>query len=396
MNYYPQLRYLCVCGRISKDRSIKKTVNLENDAFRRGRLHLFHFQMPLNAYRKGWAALSKPPVKWAIRIAVTAVFVALVNKSIRASDILLLVHRIHFWPLCGAVIIGAGSFFFQILRWRLILRSHALPCSIMVSLKTLLRGCLLAFITPGRIGELFRAVHIDSKRHYATMVAVVEERSFAVITTVAAGILCIIAQAVVSTSPLFIPLIIASIIFIAIFTVMMTEMISRGVLFKKSGRFPMYYDRVIEYLHRIRSLPFLPLALLSAGAHLLLLLQTALLFHMFGSGDIGRNIIAAGQAFSFMLLLPFFIANIGLREYAFSLFLARLSPDPGIVSEIGTIAFGVATFILFINLIFPALIGLLWMYTERNVLTDDRDIPKMHNPHSVAPTTRKECHVDTA
>ncbi|MBN1577132.1 MAG: flippase-like domain-containing protein [Chitinispirillaceae bacterium] len=305
-----------------------------------------------------------------------------VNRSIGKSDILLLAGRIRPVPVFSALILGAASFFFQMLRWRIILRAHGFPCGLMVSLTTMFRGCLLAFITPGRIGELFRAVHIDGKRHIAGMLAVVEERSFAVVITVLAGVACLVTQALWYESPLFSPLVIASLILLVAVVLLIAVIYKGEALLKGRTRFSKRSGRFVEYLGGLRSLPFLKLTALSAGAHLLLLLQTALLFRMYGSSDFGRTMVAAGQAFSFMLLLPFFIANIGLREYSFTLFLSKLSTPSDVALEIGSIAVGVATSILFINIIFPAAIGLIWMYTEKKDITEADNVHGTHDPHS--------------
>ncbi len=313
--------------------------------------------------------LSRPALKTAIRIAVTIAFVYFVNRSIHVTDIIHLIRSIHTLPVFTAIILGIGSFFFQILRWQVILRSHNLPGSFMIALKTMFRGFLLAFITPGRIGELFRAVHIDSRRHFATVVAVIEERSFAVGVTVLAGMGCMIAQRAFYNLPFFMPVIVASVLLAIAASALVIAMYSGEALCPERVRLSARFGRLFDYLRRIKSLPFFRLFMLSAGAHLLLLVQTALLFGMFGSQDFGRNFVAAGQAFSFMLLLPFFIANIGLREYSFSLFLTRLSSGYPDVSAIQGIALGVATTILFINIIIPAAVGLIWIYTDKRALT---------------------------
>ncbi|MBN1308583.1 MAG: flippase-like domain-containing protein [Chitinispirillaceae bacterium] len=342
------------------------------------------YRRAVQACRKTGDLLSRSPIKATIRIAVTVVFVMFVNRSIGKSDILRLSGRVHPLPVFLALILGAASFFFQMLRWRLILRAHGFPCSLMVSLKTMLRGCLLAFITPGRIGEFFRTMPIDGRRHIAGVLAVVEERSFAVATTALAGGACLIAQALWYASPLFLPLVIALMVFLAAVALLIAALYKGETLLNRSNRFTKLSGRPVDYLKRIRSRPFPQLMALSAGAHLLLLLQTALLFRMYGSGDFGRTMIAAGQSFFFMLLLPVFIANIGLREYSFALFLSRLSAPSDIGLEVGSIALAASTSILLINIIFPAIIGLIWMYHEKKSVSEANCRHRTRNPHSIA------------
>jgi flagellar biogenesis protein FliO len=55
--------------------------------------------------------------------------------------------------------------------------------------------------------------------------------------------------------------------------------------------------------------------------------------------------------------MPFFVANIGVRELSFSVFLKKLEAAP----QPAAIAFGVSGLILLINIILPAILGLIWM-----------------------------------
>jgi hypothetical protein len=83
---------------------------------------------------------------------------------------------------------------------------------------------------------------------------------------------------------------------------------------------------------------------------------------MLGAKGWFTNCIVAGQAYMQMLFLPFFVANVGVREYSFGLYLRQLSGG----NNVDVIAFGVSGFILFVNIILPALVGLLWFFFDRN------------------------------
>jgi hypothetical protein len=101
--------------------------------------------------------------------------------------------------------------------------------------------------------------------------------------------------------------------------------------------------------------------IISMAVHAALILQTAVLFGMFGSDSFLKNCIVAAESYTFMLFLPFFIANIGLREYSFSLFLSDLAPSLNFEPHITAAALGASSIVLLINIIMPALIGLLWV-----------------------------------
>jgi uncharacterized membrane protein YbhN (UPF0104 family) len=308
--------------------------------------------------------LSKQPQKTIIRVVITAGFVYAVNKNLSLSEIIDLLRNVSPLSLLGAFILGACSLLLQVLRWQVILESHTLPSNHHITMKTMFRGFLLAFVTPGRIGELFRAVSIDRKRHLASVVAVMEERSFAVVLTVGTGIICTILHGIYFQKSIFYPhLWVASIFLVIFFTIC--------IIMRKSGNIIERHHFIARfaffeaYFQRLRELPLTRLVLYSAGAHGMLLLQTSLVLSMFGAEDLVDNVIVAGQAFSFMVFIPLFIANIGLREYAFAFFLKYFIGSVHNGVTVNSIALGAATVILIMNIVIPALIGLIWLYMDK-------------------------------
>lgn len=308
---------------------------------------------------------SRPLFRLAIRVLLTLLFVVLVNRSIAGADLAALMRSVSPPGLLAALFLGAGSFYFQVLRWQCILAGHDLPAGAGVALRTIFRGFFLGFVTPGRMGELFRAMHLDPHRKLATMAATVEERFCSVVVTVFAGMVGMVLLWGGLGVPPFMPLAAASILFTVGF------ILFTGLLLGGAGsmvfRLPVLrrLQPVLVHFERYRSLPFGRLGVYSIAAHLLLLLQVALLFSMFGERDLPLTMAALAQAFSFMLLLPFFIANIGLREYAFSFFLARAHHSDCGSFSCSAVALGVATIILFVNIILPAAIGLFWVYLDK-------------------------------
>jgi hypothetical protein len=103
---------------------------------------------------------------------------------------------------------------------------------------------------------------------------------------------------------------------------------------------------------------------MSMAAHFFLIIQTILLLMMFGATGWIVNSIIAGQAYMQIIFLPLFIANVGIREYSFGLYLKQFA----INQDSETIAFAVSSLILFINVILPALAGLIWIIFEKNNL----------------------------
>ena len=109
------------------------------------------------------------------------------------------------------------------------------------------------------------------------------------------------------------------------------------------------------------------LACYSVFIHICLLAQTSLLLWTFGSNAFFFNMLAGGQAYVFMLFFPVFIANMGIREYSFGMFLGSAQSTPP-AAGLPAIAFGASMGILIINIILPAIIGLAWWILEKKLV----------------------------
>src|SRR5690554_554956 len=103
-------------------------------------------------------------VSFTFRLIITFLFFIIVNKNISLTQIKLLAERVCVWQLTITIVIGIVGLYFQMLRWKEILYSQKFPSSVSIAFKTLLWGHLLAFITPGRFGELMRAWGLSDKK----------------------------------------------------------------------------------------------------------------------------------------------------------------------------------------------------------------------------------------
>ena len=81
---------------------------------------------------------------------------------------------------------------------------------------------------------------------------------------------------------------------------------------------------------------------------------------MFGCAGWGRLVPAAAQSYALINLLPFSIANIGVREYSFGIFLSMIGGAAADRALAGTIAFGSSMVVLAVNIALPAAVGLGW------------------------------------
>jgi hypothetical protein len=291
-----------------------------------------------------------------LRIAVSVLFVIIVNRSITGRDTEVLFSHFSAIHIGAAFLLSIIGLFLQVTRWKMVLGRMDFIIGFKDALKTMLWGNLLAFITPGRIGELFRAVSIDNERKIDAIVAVMVERAYAILTTFIFGFLFLIFSFVTGPElPLryIVPMITTTLLllFIAIFGKRC------GFLFTKVKRIR-FLSKIPEIKLNIKVVSW-KIFLLSIITHLFLLTQTTVLLSMFSIQDPWSSFSISGQAFAFMIFLPFFIANIGLREYSFGMFLSQNHAGIDGMSPAG-IALGISSLVLLLNIVLPAIAGLIW------------------------------------
>jgi uncharacterized membrane protein YbhN (UPF0104 family) len=299
-------------------------------------------------------------VQGALRIIITVLFVVIVNRKLTADDAALILRHISLNFLLLVLLLGFAGFFMQVMRWHIILKYQGFPVGNRQALKTMLWGSLLAFITPGRLGELFRGLNLDASRKGDSIMAVVLDRSFAITITLLFAMAFFAVWKVFfhhSVSGIYGLMNAALVVVFFIVYILITKM-----------RVPRIFGTTVtKYVSNLRIL--LPDLWSRSGyriigysvlAHVFLILQTAVLFEMFGVHQFLSNCVVAAQAYAFMVFLPFFIANAGIREYSFALFLGDQYSVPAAGAGISTIALGVSCMILIINIVFPALCGLTW------------------------------------
>jgi len=125
---------------------------------------------------------------WVIKIIATLLFVMYVNRSIDRNKIAQLATHFDVLPLLFTLILSIIGQFLQLIRWKIILSREGFTTR--DSVITFFYGNLLAFITPGRMGELFRAVGLDKKRRPDTVMAVLIDKIFIILTILFIGIIC--------------------------------------------------------------------------------------------------------------------------------------------------------------------------------------------------------------
>ncbi|KMQ52177.1 hypothetical protein CHISP_0858 [Chitinispirillum alkaliphilum] len=311
----------------------------------------------MNVYKTGGA-------KWILRIIITLLFVWFVNGSLTSDDIRILSENISLRYLGLSFLFGLIATFLQVLRWRIVLSAMKFQVSFTDVVRSFLKGCFLGFMTPGRSGELFRGFDLDPSLKIRSVKATVLDRAYAVIVVLIVGMSAAVAQKVYTgLEPLA--------IFILPVLVIMSVVLTGLCFFRYWSRFlrlpgfvKLSQETVFQFFRDVFALMkqprFLVLTLMS---HLFLLLQTSILFYMLGFTDFMWNLLTAAQSYAFMIFLPIFVANAGIREFSFATFMAQR--DWGMVAVgIDAAAVGVSAAVLICNIILPALAGLIWIYLD--------------------------------
>ena len=311
--------------------------------------------------------LGNKTVSWLFKIIITVIFVFIVNKSITRNEIVVITGYLSIQHILFAVLFGFAGLFFQVKRWEIILRYQKFNVKGHVAWKTILWGNLLAFITPGRIGELFRGLKIEEGRKGDSLFAVIIDKLFIIMTVLLAGFLCVIFQLFILkvgiTDKMKIFLVSAFILCVIGFA-----LLSTGKVFDKSHAVSRYFNRILTNLPRLFTPAGKKALLYSFIAHFCLIAQTVTLLHMFGCGTFIINSIAIGQAYGIMPFLSFTIGNMGVREGSFYLFLTYLGAacDTSMLS-LKAASLGTSILILLMNIIVPAFVGLLWYLSDTSI-----------------------------
>ena len=316
----------------------------------------------LDHIQKTFKAFNHKRYTWPLKLLVTILFVYLVNKNLGYDRIRLIEIRLAFLPVVFIFLAGAANFFFQVLRWQLVCKAYGMRISGGLAVKTMLFGNLLAFVTPGKFGELLRGMSIPQARKADTVVAVAFEKVCAGAVSIVAGVLAAMVHAAwygISTGQ---TAVFAGSIGLGFAAAVLALLASRGGAQKllmrfNKGKAALFAERLVP---QAGAATFWGIAIYSIAAHLSVVCQTVFLFAMFGSSDISADIVCAFEAYAFMIFFPFFIANMGIREYSFGLFLGKVDVSRMAVPGAGGIAVLASVSVLVINMVLPALAGLVW------------------------------------
>lgn len=303
--------------------------------------------------------LSNRVFHWLLRITFTLLFIYIVNRNVLTK--LGCITRCFTWQhMCTMVVFSFGGLYFQVKRWEIILRFQHFHLAQHVPWKTILWGNLLAFITPGRIGELFRGITITPDRKADSLFAVIIDKLFIIFTVLSVGLISILSMKWLLKATITAEMTLFLITAFVICTIGLIILLT-GKVFDKKHIVTKILSRILKNIPRLFNPAGRKALFFSFAAHMCLICQTVTLLSMFGSGNMVINIVAVGLAYGVMPFFSFTIGNMGVREGAFSFFLTYLGAKVNAGSyAIESISLGTSIIILIMNIVLPAFIGLMW------------------------------------
>jgi hypothetical protein len=304
-------------------------------------------------------------LRWVLKIAITILFAFMVNRGLTHEQIGILGAHVALNWIIAAALLGVLSLWFQLIRWQEILKIEGFDGSLKQAFKTFAWGHLLAFITPGRLGEFGRALALDPHRKADSVASVMVDKTFAVLATALCGVIGMVCQfwTLGSQPPRRLTLFMLAFCIAVVPVLLGIRVWARYAA--GSGKISIFIRRLHGTIVAIPRFFNGRIAVYSVLAHAALIIQTGLILSMFGSVSFFVNMVIAAEVYAFMLFLPFFIANIGLREYTFLMVFQTMRPVFHHSLAFESVALGVSLLILIMNILFPAAAGLCIMIIDR-------------------------------
>jgi len=270
--------------------------------------------------------------------------------------------------ISAAFLLSFLNIYLQFLKWKITCKSVLAETNNSKILTSLFYGLSAGAITPARIGEYFgRAIAFKNKPLLRVTAATLVDKFFPLMIVAfigsMAGILFLHVYYQISfylTLALFIVLF-TLFYFFAI--VIRNEKFWDGIFFtklKNSKRFNSLYLQ-LQTLKKLDRTYFAKMTSISLLFYGCFLLQYALLVSAFSHNSEVLNYLWAGNLIMFAktIIPPISLGELGIREGASVFFLTRFG-------ELSSVAFNASIFLFIINILLPALVGLILFMKKNN------------------------------
>ncbi len=290
--------------------------------------------------RKGLSSTARAKLLFYARVAVAALALMFVIRSTDPKAILQSFTAAGRFHVLMAAALLLPNVLLQMVKWLYILRLANPAISVRAAYRSLVVGFPLGFVTPGRLGEIGRALFIQEISQMRALRLVALDKISNLLVTVTMGLIGLLTlDAVVLSRPL--ALAAATVLCLTAGTILM-------MFFSKRTRARLAGMVRLNTLE-LRSAGLV--ILLSFGFYAVFAAQFMFLIRAFGHLLFLENAQAVASVFLVKTLLPFAFADLGIREGAAVYYFGKLAYPAGA-------AFNAASLLFLINVVGPALLGL--------------------------------------
>ena len=315
----------------------------------------------------GFFRKNKTAIIFAVKILIAAGMLIYLSSSIEYDKILSAIENANLLLIAFAFLLSFANIYLQYYKWRLTCGQVLEEKKRSKILTSLFYGFSAGTITPLRIGEYFgRAIVFKNKSIVQVTVATLIDKFFPLMIVAFVGsVTSILFFYFYYNTSIYLTLSLFIVLFTLFYFFAMLLLSRRfwdSIFFsrlKKSTRF----KSLMEKLQVLKSLDrkyFYRMTLISSLFYLCFLLQLAILVSAFSHNYNFINYIWAGNLIMFAktIIPPFSLGELGIREGASIYFLTQFG-------ETASAAFNASIFLFIINLLIPALVGLV-LLLKRN------------------------------
>ena len=303
--------------------------------------------------------MSNRVVSRLLKLAITAIVLTIVARYIQPAKIFSTILSVHpVFLLCAATML-IPNLFLQQIKWLLLLRRIDGNASSIAAWHSLLAGYPLGLATPGRWGELGRAIFLPEypRTTVAALAAIDKLMNFAVIV-----LLSSIGVASFSHDELLLkfsihPAIIVAIIFVFLGGLLFSKRILKKFLHRNNA--PDQSSSWNGVLRNFDARFVFALFMLSLFFALTFCAQLLILVEGLQPGEVPRGFAAASATFLTQSLLPLSIGDLGVRESAAAFFFSKIGVAPHA-------AFSAALLLFVINMLLPSVAGLFLLWKNHS------------------------------
>lgn len=311
---------------------------------------------------------SKKSVKFIIKLLITIGVAFYLYQNTSLDEILRQIKNSNQFLLVITFFLGFINISLQYFKWKLTVVSVLEINDSKKILSSLLQGLAAAVSTPARLGEYVgRALPFSNKSFLQVTLATLVDKFFSLFIVIILGSLSSILYIHIFYDVFELVtisfLIIVLLFFYLVFLLLFNENFWDNFLFikiKTSKRFSRYYQK-FEVLKKLDKKYKSKMITLSFLFYLCVIIQYSFLVMAFSYDDKLIEYMWVGNLIMFTktLIPAFTFGELGIRESASVYFIQRIGENPNV-------GFNASIFLFLINIIFPAIVGIIYQMRNNN------------------------------